>query len=224
VASRLDAGARYSSAVIADTAFRTMKSSRRSIVRSLVAGLAGLALAALAGCTPETKVTHYRPFFTGVGGAEFSTEPVNPNKDFVDPTQVGPEAKLVTEHDDGSKTYIARSPRHVMAHLETILDENSEMGDQELLDQLISDKTKQHYREQGKDPMEFVADLRNARKDIAKFFARMPMGEQSPTVLIDQPGDNIWVVRLTGAATKGLRFTKLWVRLEGVQWKLMWLK
>lgn len=179
--------------------------------------------AVLCACESEPKVTHYRPFFTGIGGAEFATPPVNPDKDFVDPTRVAPDAKLVVEHEDGTRTYSAPSPRIVMAHLEALLDENSEVGDQELLEQIISEKTKQHFREKGKDPMEYIAALREARKDIARFFARMPMGEQSPTVLIDQPGDNTWIIRVTGAAAKGLRFTRLWTRLEGTQWKLMWI-
>ncbi|MBY0262538.1 MAG: hypothetical protein K2Q20_09350 [Phycisphaerales bacterium] len=183
--------------------------------------LAALALA-LGGCASEENVVKYRPFFTGIQGAEFATDPINPSKGYVDPTAVA-DNRIVIEHDDGSRTFIARSPRHVMVHVETLLDEDDPRSDRVLLDQLVSDKTKEFYRSEGKDPLSFVTDLRARRKDVAKTFGRMPMGEHTPTVLIDQPGDNIWVLRITGGAGKDLVFTKVWFRLEGTQWRLMWM-
>jgi len=191
----------------------------RGVARAGVAALLALSLSA---CTAEETVTKYRPFFTGIQGAEFSTDPINPSKGYTDPTAVA-DNRIVIEHDDGRRTFIARSPRHVMVHVEALLDEDEPRSDQALLDQLISEKTKEFYRSEGKDPIAFIADLRSRRKDVAKAFGRMPMGEHTPTVLIDQPGDNIWVLRITGAAGKGLVFTKVWFRLEGTQWKLMWM-
>lgn len=195
-------------------------SSARSAGRPAVV-LAALALA-LSGCASEENVVKYRPFFTGIQGAEFATDPVNPSKGYVDPTAVA-DNRIVIEHDDGSRTFVARSPRHVMVHVETLLDEDDPRSDRVLLDQLVSEKTKEFYRSEGKDPLSFVTDLRARRTDVAKTFGRMPMGEHTPTVLIDQPGDNIWVLRITGSAGKDLVFTKVWFRLEGTQWRLMWM-
>lgn len=175
------------------------------------------------GCTPEEKVTRYKPFFSGIGDAQFNTAPVNPNTGAIDPTAVNPETELVVEADDGARIFRAPSPRAVMSHVEALLDENTPEGDQAMLDQLVSEQTIAHYRKENKNPMDFIRELRARRKDVARTFVRMPMAQHTPTVIVDQPGDNVWCIRLTGAAAKDLRYTKLWVRLEKRQWKLMWL-
>lgn len=180
----------------------------------------------VAGCAQDEKIVAYKPFFAGIGSAEFGTQPVNAGRsgEAVDPTTIVPDQGLVIEEEDGTRTFIARSPRHVMAHLQALLDENTPEGDQILLDQLVSEKTLEFYQSKGKDPADFIKELRARRKEVAKTFARMPMAEHSPTVIIDQPGDRMWCIRLTGAAAKDVRYTQFWVRLEGRQWKLMWLK
>lgn len=178
------------------------------------------------GCAQEEKIVAYKPFFAGIGSAEFGTQPVNATRsgETADPTMVVPDQGLVIEEEDGTRTFIARAPRHVMVHLQALLDENTPEGDQILLTQLVSEKTLEFYQSKGKDPADFVKELRFRQKDIAKTFARMPMAEHSPTVIIDQPGDKMWCIRLTGAAAKDVRYTQFWVRLEDRQWKLMWLK
>ncbi len=188
--------------------------------------LSSLLVCFLGACASEEKVVSYKPFFTGIGSAEFGTEPVRSERTgpATDPTAVVPEEKLVVIEDDGTRTYTSRAPRHVMGHMQTILEENTPEGDAAFLDQLVSEKTIEHYRSQGKDPADFIKELRARQKDIARSFARMPMAEHSPTVIIDQPGDRTWCIRLTGAAAKDVRYTQLWVRLEDKQWKLMWLK
>jgi hypothetical protein len=193
------------------------------ILRFLATALAGALVLAAVGCAPQERVTRYRPFFTGIQGADFTAEPVNASAGLVDPTAV-PEDKIILTRDDGSRVFIARSPRHVMQHVETLLNEDDPASDQILLDQLVSEKTHEFYRTQGKDPLAFVADLHARRKDVARTFARMPMGEHSPTVLIDQPGDRVWVLRLTGAAAEDIAFTRVWFRMERGQWKLMWMR
>ena len=50
------------------------------------------------------------------------------------------------------------------------------------------------------------------------------MGEYTPTVLLDQPGDKMWVIRLTGATKEGMKFTKVWARLENANWRFVWVE
>lgn len=185
-----------------------------------------LLLLLLAACASEEKVVSYKPFFSGIGSAEFGTAPVQSARTgaTADPTEVAPDEKLVIIADDGTRTYISRTPRNVMGHLMSVLDENTPEGDAAFLDQMVSEKTIEYYRSNGKDPADFIKELRARQKDIAKSFARMPMAEHSPTVIIEQPGDRTWCIRLTGAAAKDVRYTQFWVRLERKQWKLMWLK
>lgn len=206
---------------------RSLTSSHHHLITSSLRHFVTLPLLVLlTACSSEEKVVSYKPFFTGIGSAEFGTEPVQSQRtgEIADPTAVAPDEKLMVIEEDGTRTYISRSPRNVMGHLMNVLDENTPEGDAAFLDQLVSEKTIEYYRSNGKEPLDFMKELRARQKDIAKSFARMPMAEHSPTVIIDQPGDRTWCIRLTGAAAKDVRYTQLWVRLENKQWKLMWLK
>lgn len=177
------------------------------------------------GCQREENVVRYKPFFTGITGAEVTrgagAVPVNPDLGHIDPTKLPADAKLIVENPDGSKTLIAKSLRHMMGHLERCLDEGE---DELLMDQVISEKTKQQYRSEGKDPQQIIRFLKRNRKDIAKLFSRMPMGEYTPTVILEQPGDKMWAIRLTGAAARDMKFTKVWARLEEGHWRFVWVE
>jgi hypothetical protein len=107
-----------------------------------------------------------------------------------------------------------------MAHLERTLDEGE---DDLIFDQLVSEETKRHMEREGRDPREVVAMLKLSRRDLAQMFARMPFGEQSPTARFEQTAKRQYVLRLTGAAAKDVKFTKLWVALEGGSFKFLWV-
>jgi hypothetical protein len=183
-------------------------------------GLTAFAWVAAAGCQTEDKVLYYKPFFTGISGAEFhGAQPVNSQAGYSDPTHV-PEQKIVIEKADGTKILIAKTVRHMMTHVERCLDE----GDDDLLmEQVISSKTIEQYRAQGKDPQEIIKYLRKNRKDLAKLFSRMPLGEYTPTVILEQPGDKTWVVKLSGKPAEGMKFTRVWARMEEGNWKFLWV-
>ncbi len=51
----------------------------------------------------------------------------------------------------------------------------------------------------------------------------MPFGERSPTTVFEKTGPRMYVLRLTGQAARGVRFTKLWVAFEGGNFKFVWL-
>lgn len=184
-----------------------------------------LALLLLASCESQENVTKYKPFFTGIGEAEFSGQtPVNPMGGRVDPTSAGGVQETIVENPDGTKTYRAFSPVQVFAHIEALLDEDTPEADKAILDQLIDEKTKEHYRKNSVDPAEYITYLHRNRKEIARTFARMPMGEHSPTVVVKQPGDRQWAIQLTGQAARDLKFTEVWVRQDMGLWRLGWLK
>lgn len=201
--------------------------TRRIIRRALPTQAAGIACAlaalAAAGCQRDDRVVKYKPFFTNVAGAEFRGEqaaPVNPNEGYLDPTALPSDAKLVIENPDGSKVLIAKSVRHMMSHLERFLDEGE---DDLLLEQVISEKTREHYASKGQDPRQILRYLRRNRKEVARLFARLPMGEYTPTAILEQPGDKTWVVKLTGAPASDLKFTRVWARLEDGNWRFVWI-
>jgi hypothetical protein len=182
--------------------------------------LPALLLATLPGCQQESRVVRYKPFLSNVAGAEFSGQgPVNPAAGYADPTAV-PDNRIVLEHPDGSRTLIARSVQHLITHMQSCLMEGA---DELMLEQVISEKAKLHYRSRGEDPMALVESLKKNRKEVMKTLARMPLGESTPTVVLRQPGDKTWTLKLTGAAARDLKFTRLWARMESGNWRFVWL-
>ena len=178
-----------------------------------------VALGLLGACKGEEKVVQYKPFFTGLSGAEFNTDPVNSAPGYSDPTAT-PDGRNVIEKPDGSRVLVCKSVQSVMTHLERELDENH---DDIILTQLISQRTLAEFEGRGETPKAIIDFLQKHRRDIAMLFARMPMAERSPTVILKQPGDNVWILQLTGAAAEDLRFTKLWVIMERGNWKFYWV-
>ncbi|MBY0312602.1 MAG: hypothetical protein K2W85_11075 [Phycisphaerales bacterium] len=204
-----------------------MRAMRQPIAGVLIVG-AMFALVGTAGCAEEEQVTRYKPFFAGMEGAEYSGL-----KPIVSPREAGglgaaaldeQAASGIIEHADGRREFITTSVSMLTRHVETLLDENTPAADKELLEQLVDERTKRHYESEGRKPEEYVRWLHKNRKDIAKMLARMPMAERTPTVIVRQPGDNTWVIELTGQATRGVKYTQLWVRQEMGRWRLVHVK
>lgn len=192
-----------------------MKERYRALVLTVVA--------ALAGCQRQERIVHYKPFFAGLEGVQTGQPAVSTPRP--GPAVDGGEAaiteqSLVVENPDGTKTLIARNGMQLMAHIRHLLTEN----DADLFaSQLLSELTLEEYTQRGIDPREAFRTLKEHEKDILLLFARMPMGEHSPTVIVDQLGRNFFRVRVTGDARKGLgRYSGMDMRMEGGNWKLRW--
>ncbi len=207
---------------------RRSRCARKPVARGVQLARVSMAVyvaVLLAGCAGEERVTSYKPFFAGVSGAEYGGQgPVDPMKGRQDPTATPAEFKTIIEHPDGRKTYLTPSPAILLAHVEALLDEDTPETDKVILDQLIDEKTKDHYRQHGVEPIEYITYLRQNRKALAKTLARMPMAERTPTVVVDQPGDRQWVLRLTGQASEGVKFREVWIRQDMGMWRLEWLR
>lgn len=185
----------------------------------------------LVGCAEQETVTKFKPFFAGLEGAQYSAQ-----KPVFSSQESGAEAGGVAgmtdeqrasgiiEKPDGTREFVTTSVSLLTRHIEMLLDENTPKADKELLEQLIDERTKEHYLAEGKQPVEYVRWLQKNRKEIARMLARMPMAERTPTVVVRQPGDNTWVIELTGQATRGVKFTQLWVRQQMGRWRLVHVK
>jgi hypothetical protein len=173
------------------------------------------------GCQPEEKVLRYKPFLANVPGAQTRMPTVGPKYEgFRDPTAV-PDDKVVRQNPDGSVTLVAKSIRQLMILVQKTLAEDR---DDLLYEQVVSEEAKQQYRDKGKEPLEILAYLKEHRQDISTLFSRMPFGEQSPNVILDQPGNRTFHLKLTGLATKGSNFHHLWAIMEHGTWKLLWVE
>ncbi len=186
--------------------------------------------ALLAACTPPSSsdpfadenstIVRYKPFFAGLDGATFGTQPVLTGNDRVRlPNRLQGDGSLVTRGADGSRVVNSPSVQALMAAIEILLDEGE---DKLLLDQLVSIQAKDHFRSEGREPIEVVDYLLDHRRDLAVLFARMPFGERSPTVKMRKSGKNTFLIELSGQARRGSNFTKLWVALEAGKWKFVW--
>jgi hypothetical protein len=178
--------------------------------------MAGLYCAA-AGC--QERITKYKPFLTGVEGMQTQTAPVVEAGPTIAKGEDG-AGDLVKKNDDGTVTLISKSGRQLMAHIQRTLAEDER---QQFTDQVLSESTRGEYFERGEDPSKAFDRLKRHQKEISKLFSRMPMGEHSPNVMMEQLGKNLFRVRVTGQAKKGLdRWTGFDMVLEKGNWRLRW--
>lgn len=178
-----------------------------------------LSLAFLPACATQEKVVRYRPFLSGIDGAQFGSQgPVNSHPGNADPTAYAGESFIT--NDDGSETLILASPKLVMIHLERLLDLNR---DDEIISRLVSEKTRDEFARRAAGDQGILDFLHHNRKEIAKTFSRMPQAQHSPFVVLQQPGDKVWIIQITDMPARDLKFTRLWVRQEQSEWKFLWL-
>lgn len=161
-----------------------------------------LALAAgMASCEPESRVVAVRGMLHGLPGATSpldaeaernAAESRDPPPDAA-PLELGkdgrPKNPLRTEHEDGTVTLVSQSPRHVIIHLrETLLSDETDL----LFEQVLSERTKQAYRDRGLDPHEAVTFLVAHKADVLRLLNKMPQGELTPGLFLKPVGDNVY--------------------------------
>lgn len=178
----------------------------------------------LGACRPEEKIVNYKPFLAGLEGVQTQTPAVIEHKDapaVVDGGSGSVTAEdLVQENPDGTVTLHSRSGLQLMSHIQRTLADN----DAELFaEQVLSQVTREEYLDRGLDPREAFKAVKPHEGEVAKLFARMPLGEHSPNVIREIIGRNMFRVRLTGKSTDGLnRWTGYDMVLEGGNWRLRW--
>lgn len=134
---------------------------------------------------------------------------------------------LVQRTPDGRVTMKAASTRDLIAVLSRVINAppDDEAMREAFYEQLVSQTTKTHFQSEGKDPRQEVTDfLSSNRTHINRLLGRLPGGENSPGVIVTSSGRSQFKVELTGAGARGLKFTEVWVALEGGQWRLVWLR
>lgn len=185
-----------------------------TVIAILVAGMGG------AAC--QERVVNYKPFLSGLEGVQTESPAVfdGPSAAGVDRAAEGDEFTLVRKNEDGTVTLLAKSGRHLMAHILRTLAEDEKA---QFTEQVLSEITLAEYHERGRDPVEAFELLKKHQKEVAKLFNRMPMGEHSPNVNMEAIGKNMFRVRVTGQSKKGLeRWTGFDMVFERGNWRLRW--
>jgi hypothetical protein len=177
-----------------------------------------LLLGLLGGCQPEERLVRYKPFMAGLDKVQTQTPAVIPQGP-VSAAEVSDD-KLIVENPDGTVRLISRSGLQMMAHIRRLLAaDDADLFTQQVLSRLTRDE----YTARGLDPREGFKTLKEREKDILLLFARMPMGEHSPNVVMEPIGRNFFRVRVTGDSRKGLgRYTGFDMILEEGNWRLRW--
>ncbi|MBC7835065.1 MAG: hypothetical protein H7Y88_08180 [Phycisphaerales bacterium] len=200
---------------------RRTRLPRAPTVRAGAILAVALALGAVpTGCERESKVTKYRPFFTGVAGAQTQTGPIGAARDDIKPFDAVTDGKIVQESPTGEKVLVSRSVSHLMSHIQNTLDDEEDII---LIEQVFSDALKEYLKGEGYTPEQYAEYLHECRRDLGLMFARMPFGERSPSAVFQKTAKKQYCLKLTGQAARGVRFTRLWVILEGGQFKLLWI-
>jgi len=177
-------------------------------------------LATCLGC--QERMVNYKPFLSGLEGAQTQTPATSSGSSnpALERASEGDEFTLVRRNDDGTVTLIAKSGRHLMAHILRTLAEDEKA---QFTEQVLSEVTRAEYHERGRDPVEAFDLLKKNQKEIAKLFNRMPMGEHSPNVNMEAIDKNMFRVRVTGQSRKGLeRWTGFDMVYERGNWRLRW--
>lgn len=182
-----------------------------------------IALPLALGCESERRVISVRGGLSGIRGAqgqdlaesERTDRPRSGayadlaaqqrDKAGQDALSADPQSLRIT-HEDGRITLLMSSPRHVVLHLrQTLTQDEPEL----LFDQVLSDRAKSTYAEQGLDPRSAVGFLFDNRREVLKMLQRMPQGEFTPGMFLKKIGPSAYRLELSGANGQGLLFRRL---------------
>ena len=212
-----------------------MTLTRRTMMASAVA--AGLA-APLAGCEPYRIEYHRRPAFY----QEMSEEPLPDQVVLPDGTVVvysergrnrndpirrrteSEEFTLRAEREDGTVELRALLPEHVLAHALACI----RAGEYRLMwDELVAERTKLAYAEQGLGFEDFEAFMVEHRVELARMLNRMSLGINMHECAQGYAAPGIYRVQfhpsvvMNSDGTRQFRFTKVDMTQEDFQLRLV---
>lgn len=170
----------------------------------------------LAGCTYE-KDYGYKPFFTGLDGAEISTPASEDVQASNRSTKTLAEPRIVNE--DGSVTLVNATGRHLMVNIVYCVDQDDAAL---FVDQILSNHAISDAYARGHDPEDIFEILKEDISNVKELFMRMPFGEHSPSVLLRPLGPNMVEVRLTKDSAGGLKWKSIRMVMERGGWRLIW--
>jgi len=171
--------------------------------------------AALAACTYQKDV-NYKPFFTGLEGAEMQTPPSQDTS--AERSSATPIAFEETT-EDGEVILYTPTVGALIRNLARVLAFN----ESDLFEQyLLSEQTRQDAIDRGREIGEVWDLLKKNQTDIRVLFARLPMAERTPGALLEPIGDNAFKLTATQELSRGLRWKSMTAAVEDGQWKLIW--
>ena len=93
-----------------------------------------------------------------------------------------------------------------------------------LAEQVLSKMTAERFARDGKTVYDATEELRAQRADVLKFLSRMPNAENTPNVLVTKEGPKLFKLALVNTSAREMKFTEVFIVLEGDQWKVVWVR
>jgi len=175
-----------------------------------------VALGFSAGCVEE-KIIRNHPFMSGIPGA-VTNQTVTPIEGAGPPDTASADS-LVKETPEGKKVLVAKTGRQLMVHIFNTLKNN----DADLfVDQVLSEATKSEFYARGLNPREAFRELQRREEDIDLLFARMPMGEATPGVILSNVGKGTLRLMVGGMAARDLPWAGFDMVMEKGNFRLRW--
>jgi hypothetical protein len=190
---------------------------KRAVLSLSVAIMLGGVLGVASGCTYE-KRTVRGGLLAGLPGAIGGETVVLNTGKTMDPT-IAPLGGIRQVDDRGNVTLLARSAKHVMAHIYTTLAN----GERDLfIQQVLSERTRLEFEDRGLDPGLAFDELKKRERDLLKFFNTLPFAEHTPGVHLEGLGPNVFRMRSPGGRNSGLRYQFMDLIIERGEWRLRW--
>lgn len=174
--------------------------------------------ACLLGCERYEKVVSYNAPMARLPGAQTGIQPVKPGSN-TGKAALPNDGKIVIENEDGTVTLVSQNALQMLTHIRRLLAEDNE---ELFTEQILSTRTAKEFSERGYDPAEAFKELKRREKDVMKLLARMPMGEFTPGLYLEQIGQGTFRLALYGRAGEGLEWTFVDIVVERGVWKLRW--
>lgn len=176
-----------------------------------------LSLSTLAGCAQERRVVYSRSLLGGVSGnrtgaSDFDNRNGEANANPAD-------QKSIIDNPDGTKTLLARNPKHLMNHIFYTLRENKA---DLFVTQVLSKRTCDEYAARGLDPKLAFEELKGRQKDMLDLFKAMPMANQTPGVFIENIGDGVMRMNAEQRIAMDLKWKGIDMVMERGNYKLLW--
>lgn len=159
-----------------------------------------------------------KPWFAGLPNASGNVTPVGslgPTPDVL----TNASGRLEVKDASGQRTLVIKNGRALMIHLYTALM----TGDRETFDeQVLSDRTRQEFLSNGRDPREAFDMLLAMEDDIIDLFNTMPFGEGTPGLRLQPVGEGVQRVRVRGLQAGNLKLVGMDMVMEKANWRLRW--
>lgn len=186
----------------------------------------------LAACQRETKVVSSNPFLGRLPGAQTqqpirdlgtSTQSTGVTNFGASGGQPGDQAATPTDDlpkdKDGRRIVHCRNGRQLLSSILILVREDDADA---FARQVLCDATLQEYAQRGLDPRDAFQTVKAREKDVIALARAMPLGEQTPGVILRKVAPGTLRVELSGPITRELSWRGFDMALEGANYRLRW--